>query len=75
MMCFMGSRWYAGCKLPLLRPSFSKQIITTREAVLHNIFLYLQNFYKALDRDRCLEILAGYGMRLRALRLLRTYWG
>ena len=33
-----------------------------RGAVLYDILLDLQKFHNALDRDRCLEILACYGM-------------
>ena len=46
-----------------------------KELVLYEVFLYLQRAYNALDRDRCLDILVEYGVGLRALRLLRTYWG
>ena len=46
-----------------------------REAVLHEIFLDLQKAYNALDWNRCLEILAVYGVGPRALQLLREYWG
>ena len=46
-----------------------------KELVFYEVFLYLQRAYNALDRDRCLDILVEYGVGLRALRLLRTYWG
>ena len=46
-----------------------------REAVLYNIFLDLQKVYYVIDRDRCLKIIAEYGVGPRALRILRTYWG
>ena len=35
----------------------------------------LQKAYDSLDQYMCLIILAAYGVCLRALRLLRTYWG
>ena len=38
------------------------------------IFLDLHKAYDALDRSRYLEILEGYGVGLRACRLLQTYW-
>ena len=44
------------------------------EAVLFGIFLDSQKSYDALDWDRCLEILVVYGVVLRTIRLLRTYW-
>ena len=42
--------------------------------VLHAIVLYLQKAYNALDRSRCLDILEGYGVRPRYIRLLCRYW-
>ena len=39
------------------------------------IFLDLHKVYDALDRDRFLEILEGYGVGPRACRILQTYWG
>ena len=38
------------------------------------MFLDLQKLYNTLYRDRCLKILAGYGVVLWTLRILRTYW-
>ena len=46
-----------------------------REEVLHEIFLDIQNAYVALERDRCTNILEGYGVVPRALRFLWMYWG
>ena len=45
-----------------------------REEVLYEIFLDLHKAYDALDRDRCLDILAAYGVGPWAIRLLRRYW-
>ena len=46
-----------------------------RETVLYDIFMDLQKAYDALERDRCLEIIAAYWVCPRSLRLLWTYWG
>ena len=45
-----------------------------RVAVLHAIFLDLHKACDALDRSRYLDILEGYGVVPRALRLLSRYW-
>ena len=45
-----------------------------RETFLHPIFLDLRKAYYALDRDHCLDILAGYGVGPMTLRILQTYW-
>ena len=46
-----------------------------REAVLFEVFQDLQKAYDALYQDRCLGILATYGVGPRKIRILRTYWG
>ena len=50
------------------------QLIAMRETVLHSIFLNLRKAYNNLERYRCLDILSGYGVGARTLRILRTYW-
>ena len=49
------------------------QVMAMRKAVIHAIFLDLHKAYDALDRSRFLDILEGFGVRPRALRLLRRY--
>ena len=51
-----------------------QQLIAMGETVLHTIFLELRKAYNALDRDRCLDILAGYEVVPRKFRILRIYW-
>ena len=51
-----------------------QQVMAMREEVLHAIFLGLHKSYDALYRSRCLEILGGYYVGPKALRLLRRYW-
>ena len=50
-----------------------QKLISIRETALCSIFLDQQNYYDALERDRCIDILAGYGVGPRTLRILRTY--
>ena len=45
-----------------------------REAVPHAMFLDLHKAYDTFYRFRFLEILEGYGVGTRALRLLWRYW-
>ena len=42
--------------------------------VLHYILLILRKACDALNRDRCIDILVGYLVGPRTLRILRTYW-
>ena len=45
-----------------------------KETVLHAIFLDLKKAYNALDRSKFLEILEGYDVGTRDIRLLHRYW-
>ena len=57
-----------------LEAKLIQQIIDMSEMVLRAIFHDLLKFYDALYRDRCLDILTGYIVGPRTLRILRTYW-
>ena len=56
-----------------LEAKLLQQLTDMREAVLFKVFLDLQKSYDTLDWDRCLEIIAAYGVIPRTLRILRTY--
>ena len=58
-----------------LKAKLLQQLTSIRETVLLEVFLNLQKEYNSLDQDRCLDILAVYGVDPRALQLLRMYWG
>ena len=38
-------------------------------------FIDLKKSFDAMDRDRCLEVLRGYGVGPRMRRLIRRFWG
>jgi hypothetical protein len=42
---------------------------------LYQIFIDFSKAYPSMDRGRTLEILEGYGVGLRTLRIFRNYWG
>ena len=50
-----------------------QNLTVMREAVIYKIFLDLQKAYGALDWDRCIEILAEYGVGPRELQIPRMY--
>ena len=56
-----------------LEANMLQQLIAMRYTFLHFILLYLCKACNALYSDRCLDILAGYGVGPRTLRILRTY--
>ena len=57
-----GSRLVRGKVTASLKSNLLQHIISMREAILYKIFLDIQKVYNTLDRDRCLNILSGYGV-------------
>ena len=57
-----------------LEEKFLQKLIAIREMVIHAILRNLSKAYDYLDRDRCLDILAGHGLGPRMFLILRTYW-
>ena len=57
-----------------LKAKLIQQLMAMREAFLFKVFLDLQKTYDALDCERCLEILASYGVGSRTLRILWKCW-
>ena len=52
-----------------LEAKLLQQIIAMRETVLRSVFLDMHKAYDALDRYQCLDILEGYGVGPRTLRI------
>ena len=72
---FLHGFWVGrGTGTATLKAKMLQKLESLREEVLYVIFLDLYKMYYALDRDRCLEILEGYGMGPQACRLLRKNW-
>ena len=46
-----------------------------REEVLYEFFLDLIKAYDALDRNRCMDIIVGYGVIPQMDSILQHYWG
>ena len=69
-----GFRECCGTGTATLKAKLLQQLAAMREEVLYVIFLDLNNAYDALYRSRSLEILKGYGVGERGIRLLREYW-
>ena len=57
-----------------LEAKLIQQLTVIREAFLFEVFLDLQKAYYYLDWEMSLELLVVYGVGLRTLRLLQTYW-
>ena len=57
-----------------LKAKFLQHLMARREEILYEVFLDLRKAYDALDRERCMEILVGYGVGPRIERIIRHYW-
>ena len=57
-----------------LKAKFLQHLMARREEILYEVFLDLRKAYAALDRERCMEILVGYGVGPRIERIIRNYW-
>ena len=68
-----GSRAGRGMGTAALEAKILQQLMSMRETVLFEVLLYLKKAYNALDRDRCLEIIATYGVGPRTLQILWAY--
>ena len=72
--CLHGFRARRGTGTATLEANTLQHLTETREAFIYEIFLDLSKAYDALDRERCLVILARYGIGPRINRVLRIYW-
>jgi len=52
----------------------AQQLAFLEQEALHSVFIDLKKAYDAMDRERCLEILEGYGVGPNMLRLLEHFW-
>ena len=57
-----------------LESKLLQQLTSMREAVIFKVFLDIWKAYNTLDRERALDLLILYGVGLRTVQLLRTYW-
>ena len=57
-----------------LESKLAQQLAVLPHDTLFQVFLDIHRTYNSLDRERCLEVLNGYGMRPNLTRLLKPYW-
>jgi hypothetical protein len=57
-----------------MEAKLNQQLAWVDQEPLYQIYLDLRKAYNALNRGRCLKILAGYGVRHNLLRLQKQFW-
>jgi hypothetical protein len=69
-----GFRAERGTSTANIEAKFQMQLSCVRRHMLYQVFIDLAKAYNTLDRGRTLEILEGYGVGKRILRLLNNFW-
>ena len=68
---FLGGR---GTGTATFEAEVAQQLAYIKQAPFYGIFLDLQKAHDAIGRDRCLQILKGYGVGMNILRLIKYFW-
>ena len=68
---FITGRWTGTAAL---EANMAQHLAGLAHKPLFHLFLDVWNAYDSLDRERCLELLRGYGMGPNLARLLENYW-
>ncbi|EJK60561.1 hypothetical protein THAOC_19061 [Thalassiosira oceanica] len=63
-----------GCGTAGIEAKLAQQFAYLQQSPLYGIFIDLRKAYDAMDRDRCMAIMEGYGVGPNMLRLIRTFW-
>jgi hypothetical protein len=69
-----GFRAGRGCGTATIEAKLNQQLAAVDQVPLYQIYLDLCKAYDALDCERCVYILEGYGTGKRIVRLLSNYW-
>ena len=68
-----GFREGQGMVTASLEAKLLQKLTTMKEKVVYEVFLKICKAYDALDRDRCLYILMGYGVSPQIKKIIRHY--
>jgi exonuclease III len=69
-----GFRAGRGTGTATIEAKLCQQLAAIKQVPLYQIYLDLRKAYDALDRERCIDILEGYGVGRRIVGLLTNYW-
>ena len=57
-----------------IEAKLAQQLAYLEQEALHTTFIDLHKAYDAMDRERCLKLLKGYGVGTMTLRLIKHFW-
>ena len=69
-----GFRIWRGTETATLEAKLAHQMAGLAHKPLFQVFLDVRKAYNSLDKERCLELLSGYGLGPNLARLLENYW-
>jgi hypothetical protein len=72
--CLHGGLPHRGTGTVIMEVKLQQQLAWVDQEPLYQIYLDLRKAYDALDLERCLEILAGYGVGPNLLCLQKQFW-
>ena len=69
-----GFRGGQGTGTVTLEANLDQQLVGFAHEPLFQVFLDIRKAYKSLDREKCLEVLSGYGVGTSLTLLIKSYW-
>ncbi len=69
-----GCRNKRGTGTAIIKAKLAQQLSYLELKSFYGIFLDLRKAFDAMDRERCIMLLEGYGVGSRMIRLIRGYW-
>jgi hypothetical protein len=69
-----GCRNKRGTGTAIIKAKLAQQLSYLELKPFYGVFLDLRKAFDAMDRERCIMILEGYGAGPRLVRLVRSYW-
>ena len=58
----------------VIEAKLAQQLSYIKMQLFYGVFLDLKKAFDAMDRERCIMILEGYGTGPRMIRVIRNYW-